>query len=84
MTRTKCGGGIWQKIPPAASYRGMRESILHFSQRNGDAGGAAGVIERKLDIGGERLAAGQLLDVGQPHGDIFVFAGQTQPHLREK
>ena len=46
----------------------MRESILHFSQRNGDAGGAAGVIERKLDIGGEGLASGQLLDVGQQEG----------------
>ena len=46
---------------------------LHFCKGDGDAGSAAGVIERQLDVGGEGLAAGQLLDLGeQERGDLLA------------
>ena len=65
-------GWYLAKNSPGSKLPGDSALILHFSQGNSDTGRAAGIIERQLDIGGEGLAAGQLLDVGHRKGVISL------------
>ena len=64
----KMRGWYLAKNSPGSKLPGDSALILHFSQGNSDTGRAAGIIERQLDIGGEGLASGQPLDVGQQEG----------------
>ena len=67
------GGYIWI-FPKGNGVANVGIGVMgRLCKGDGDAGSAAGVVERQLDIGGEGLAAGQLLDLGeQERGDLLA------------
>ena len=49
-----------------------KTSALLLDQRPGDVGGEAGVVEDELDVGGEGVAAGEVLDTGEEVGVVSL------------